>query len=179
MNEYENWAFSPSAVIQDESLAFDSQLLRDALEEWTRAAAGSIPARHQFTPRSVKDFAGNLTIFEQRAQTYYIRLMGTRIASVIGEMQGKTVIEALPPETAQIWTQAFDALIASRKPQRLVKTVNFNDLQYLEAEIFLAPLRSDLDELTMVFAVVTFHSGVAPSHKLGDLIAATAHNHGS
>jgi hypothetical protein len=178
VNEYENWATSPSAITRDETLSFDSQTLRDALEEWTLQAAGSIPARSQFTPRSVKSFAGNMTIVERRGDTYYIRLMGTRIASVIGEMQGKTIVEALPQEIARSWVREFDAVIAARAPQRIVKTVSFTELQYLEAEIFLAPLLDDQGELTMVFSVATFRSGVAPSHKLGDIITSNTSGNG-
>jgi len=171
--EYGEWATSPSELTKDTTLAFKAQLLKDAHEEWMRQAAGSIPARHQFTPRSVKGFVGNLMIFERHTDGYYIRLMGTRIAGVLGEMQGKSVTEAVPPEVARNWARAFDAVLATPTPQRIVRTVNFDDSHYLEAEIFLAPLRDDHGALTMVFAVVAFRSGVTPSHKLGDIIASS------
>jgi hypothetical protein len=171
VSAYRNWTTSPSELIKDETLAFESQLLRDAHQEWMRQAAGHIPARHQFTPRSVKAFAANLMIFERRADTYFIRLMGTRVADVLGEMQGKSVAHAVPPEVAQSWTRSFDAVIASAAPLRIVKTVSVNDLHHLEAEIFLAPLLDVHGALTMVFSVITFRCGVAPSQELSHTIA--------
>lgn len=179
MAEYGEWATSPSELTKDETLAFESQVLRDAHEVWMRQAAGTVPARHQFTPRSVKGFVGNLMIFERHTDGYYIRLMGTRIAGVLGEMQGKPITEAVPPEVVRNWERAFDAVLATPTPQRIVRTVNFDDLHYLEGEILLAPLRDDHGALTMVFVVVAFRTGVTSSRKLGDIIASNNQDHGS
>lgn len=174
MAEIGNWLASLSAdasFTRDQTLTFESQVLKDAFAAWSRI--GGIPCRNHFTPRSSKTFLGNLIIFKQQDTTFLIRLMGTRITSVLGEMQGKTLAEALPAEVARRWTAALSDVVASRKPQRAVKTMAFNDLHYLEAEIFLAPLLDGCGELTMVFAAAVFRSGVARSQKLGDLIAAS------
>lgn len=160
-----------SSTTKDESLVFESPILMEAYMAWSRL--GDIPSRSQFTPRSSKAFLGNLMIFEQRDSTFRIRLMGTRVSCVLGEMQGKLLPEAVPPDVAVRWQAHLSEVIANRKPTRAVKTVAFNDLHYLEAELFLAPLLDGAGELTMVFAVVAFRMGVAPSHQLGDLIAAS------
>ncbi len=160
-----------SSYTKDESLAFETPVLTEAYNAWERL--GGIPSRCQFTPRLSKAFLGNLVIFERHESTFRIRLMGTRISCVLGEMQGKLLPDAVPPEVAARWQTDLSEVIANRKPLRAVKTVAFNDLHYLEAELFLAPLLDSRGELTMVFAVVAFRMGVAPNHQLGDLIAAS------
>jgi hypothetical protein len=86
-------------------------------------------------------------------------------------MQGKLLETALPAEVATRWKAVLSEIIASTKPLRVVKTVAFNDLHYLEAELLLAPLRDGEGQPTMVFTVAAFRSGVAPSRRLGDIVA--------
>jgi hypothetical protein len=160
-----------SSYTKDDSLAFESPILLAAYEAW--ASFGTIPPRSAFTPRSAKAFVGNLIIFERQADTYLVRLMGTRISAVLGEMQGKILAEAVPGEVALRWKSVLDLVLAEMKPTRLVKTVAFNDLHYLEAELCLAPLLDAQGHPTMVLAVAAFRSGVAPKSKLGELIAAS------
>lgn len=160
-----------SSFIRDETLAFESPILVEAYTAWK--CVGPMPSRSDFTPRSSKTFLGNLLIFEQQGATFRIRLMGTRVATVLGEMQGKMLPEAVPPDVARRWNTVLGEVLGSRKPHRIVKTVAFNELDYLEAELFLAPLLDGRGELTMVFVAAAFRSGVAPSHQLGDLIAAS------
>lgn len=174
MDETCDWSESQdsnSTYTRDETLAFESSILIEAHAAWSRL--GGIPSRSDFTPRSSKAFLGNLIIFEQQGSTFLIRLMGTRISSVIGEMQGKLLQEAVPPDVAARWQDALSEVIANHKPLRAVKTVSFNDLHYLAAELFLAPLLDGAGQLRMVFAVAAFRLGVAQSHRLGDLIAAS------
>lgn len=171
MTEFENWASSPRAITWDASLSFEAPLLKEACDTWTEAAAGAIPPRSRFTARLVKNFVGNLLIFERHSPSgFLIRLMGTRIANVLGEMQGKTLAEQLPADAAGRWTSALNGLLASRKPLRVVTLVDLNDLQFLEAEILLAPLCDDHAQETMVLGVVIFRSGVAKSHSVIDIV---------
>ena len=173
MSAFDNWATSPSALARDDTLACESPLLQDAHAEWLRQAAGGIPARRQFTPRSTKSFVGNLVIFERRDDGFFIRLMGSHISAVIGEMQGKMIGDALPPEAAFNWIRELDAVLAMGKPRRVVKTVTFNNLNFLEAEVFLAPVLDDQDQPSLVLAVASFRSGVTPSRKLGEIIGSS------
>ncbi len=170
MAEIGDWLDSlNSAYTKDESLAFESPILRDAYAAWSRV--GGIPARSAFTPRTSKTFLGNLLIFEWKNDTFLIRLMGTRISSVVGEMQGKLLEEAVPVEVAQRWKIVLSDVMQEAKPVRVVKTVAFNDLHYLQAELFLAPLLDAEGQPTMMLAVAAFRSGVAPGRRVGDLIA--------
>lgn len=172
MSAISDWSESlNSTYTKDESLSFESPILLAAFEAW--ASFGTIPPRSAVTPRSAKAFVGNLIIFERHDDTYLIRLMGTRISAVLGEMQGKVLPEAVPLEVALRWKSVLDIVLAEMKPSRVVKTVAFNDLHYLEAELCLAPLLDAQGHPTMVFAVAAFRSGVAPRSKLGELIASS------
>ncbi len=160
-----------SAVIKDDALAFESDILKEAQAEWMRQAAGTIPPRSAFTPRSVRAFVGNLVIFERRARSsHFVRLMGTRIAGVLGEMQGKSLNEALPSDVARRWTLALDEVLRTGRQARIVNTVSFDNLDFLEAEVFLAPLLDEKGDPTMVFAVVTFRSGVNKGPSLDEFV---------
>jgi hypothetical protein len=171
VTEFENWASSPRAITLDESLAFEAPLLKEACEMWTAVAKGAIPPRSAFSARLVKNFVGNLIIFERLdADDYLIRLMGTRVSNMLGEMQGQTLRQGLPADAEERWKLALNAVRASRKPLRIVTLVNINDLQFLEAELFLAPLCDDTGQETMVFTVAVFRSGVAKSRSVDDLV---------
>lgn len=171
MPEIEDWATSPRAITKDETLTFEADILRVACETWMALAEGSIPPRSRFTARSVKAFVGNLVIFERlSADDYLIRLMGTRVTNTIGEMQGRKLTEALPSDALLRWTTMLNEVLANRKPVRVVTTVNFNDLHFLEAEIFLAPLTDDAGNEIMVFSAVAFRSGVAKSRSIADIV---------
>lgn len=170
MAEFDNWATSPRASIFDNSLTFDSPILKEACETWHALAENTVPPRSRFSARAVKNFVGHLVIFERQAEDILIRLMGTRISAVIGEMQGKTLTQVLLAEVATRWTNAIDAVITAKKPIRVVTTTNFNDLNFLEAEIFMAPLCDEHGITTMVFAAVVFRSGVTRSSSVSDLV---------
>lgn len=169
--DLENWASGPRATTWDTTLAFEAPLLKEAFETWTTAAAGAIPPRSRITARLAKAFVGNLMIFErQTAGDFLIRLMGSRVSSVLGEMQGKMVSAALPPGAAERWCQALSDLLTTPKPLRIVTSLNFNNMQFLEAEILLAPLCDDSGQAMMVFSVVIFRSGVTKSRSVDDLV---------
>jgi hypothetical protein len=171
VTEIGDWSESlNSDHIKDETLAFESPILKDAYAAWS--AAGAIPKRSAFTPRTAKTFLGNLIIFERKGGSFLVRLMGTRISAVLGEMQGKLIEEAIPPEVAERWTAILSEVLSASKPMRVVKTVSFSDLHYLGAELLLAPLLDADGQPTMVFAVAAFRSGVAPSRKQGSPIGA-------
>lgn len=165
MSAFEHWATSQSVVEDDPALMFESQILKDAFLTWSAQAAGGIPSRHTFNPRLVKSFVGNLVIFErQDSLAYLVRLMGTHVAMVIGEMQGKLVGDALPSDVAGRWNAALDHVLSTLRPRRMVNRVGLPNLSFLEAEIFLAPLLDGRGRATMVLAVVAFCSGIAAGH---------------
>lgn len=182
MAEFEDWASSPRhAVEMDASLAFESDVLKSAWQEWSRQAIAGVPHRSAFTPRNAKPFLPHLVIFERRDSTFLIRLMGTKVSAVIGEMQGRTIDEALPSDVATRWKTALSQVLHSGQPIRAVTAVGFRNLNYLQAEILLAPLLDDKEEQSMVFAVTVFRAGVSPDRSVEEIVAANnnAHCHAS
>ena len=158
----------------DPTLTFEAPLLREALSAWRRLAGDApIPTRRSLTPRALKPLIGQITIFERLEDSagYRIRLMGTRITEVLGEMQGKTLDEALPPDAAMRWRTALDNTLGERCPLRFLSRVAFNNLDFLQAELLLAPLLDDAGALTMAFAVTIFHTGSVQESKLDKLLA--------
>ncbi len=173
MAEFEDWASSPRhAVEMDASLAFESDVLKSAWQEWSRQAMGGVPRRSAFTARNAKPFLAHMVIFERRDSSFLIRLMGTKVSAVIGEMQGRTVDEALPVDVATRWKAALSQVLRSGKPVRIVNAVSFRNLNFLQAEILLAPLLDDKGEQNMVFVVTTFHAGVSPDRSVEEIVAA-------
>jgi len=171
VTQFDNWASSPRAITWDESLSFESDLVSQACAVWQAVAGNSIPPRSAITARFSKNFVGNMIIFERQSTgAFWVRLMGTRVTSVLGEMQGKTFAEALPADADERWTGALNRTLANRKPLRVVTVVNLNGLQFLEAEMVLAPLCDEHGQETMVFAVVVFRSGVAKSNAVNELV---------
>lgn len=162
MLTYRNWAMSPRSIYTDEAaLEFCTEELNAALTYWSNCAGGEIPYKKSLSPREMKHFLGQVSIFEKKPQgLYLIRLMGTRLTSVIGEMQGRDIPDALPAETACRWTQALDAVISSRHPRRIVSHLAVGRLEYLEAEILLAPLLGENGLLNMVLGVAAFTVGI-------------------
>lgn len=158
-----------SPPVLDETLSFESEIIKNAFAEWSRH--GPLPSRADFTPRSSKAFLGNMVIFERQDATYRIRLMGTRITVVLGEMQGKLLEECLPAAVAARWKAVLDDTLASQTPVRVIKKVGFKDLHFLQAEILVAPLCDAERRPTMLFTVAVFQFGVSNHRKLDTLIA--------
>ncbi len=182
MAEFDDWASSPRHAVElDASLAFESDVLKSAWQEWSRLATAGVPHRSAFTPHNAKPFLAHLVIFERRNSTFLIRLMGTKVSAVIGEMQGRILEEALPADVAARWRKVLSEVLRSGKPIRAVTAVGFRNLNYLQAEILLAPLLDDKEEQSMVFAVTVFRAGVSPDRSVEEIVAANtnAHRHAS
>jgi hypothetical protein len=164
MPTYNYWTDPPpSSVTRDPSLAFDASALKDALSEWReQAGSDAIPSRSTMTARNAKSFLGNLVILERAGERQYrVRLMGTKITAVIGEMQGRLLEEALPPDAVKRWTTWFEMTLTELRPIRLVVEGTIHNLQFLRVEILLAPLLDEGRQATLVFAAVAFTSGSA------------------
>jgi hypothetical protein len=146
----------------DPSLAFESKFLIEGLEAWRRAAGDApAPRRKEMTARALKAFIGHVMIFEKSTDRWLIRLMGTRLTGVLGEMQGKFVDEMVGGRAGRRWKAALDATMAGMRPLRFLSQVAFRDLDYLKAEVLLAPLLDDSGRPVMAFCVIAFKVGVS------------------
>jgi hypothetical protein len=179
MTKFSDWTNTPHlGAICDPTLDFESKILHCALAAW-RGQAGSegIPARSSLTVRVLKDILGNVTIFErleEKPSCYRVRLMGTRITAVLGEMQGKTLDEVLPTPAFVRWIAVLDATLTDLRPLRFESCVAFMKLDFLQAEILLAPLLDERGQPSMVFGATVFKPRVAQGSRLGAAVLATS-----
>lgn len=148
----------------DPSLDFESAALKDLLAIW-RALGGDtgIPHRNKFSAKILKPYLGNISIMERTCDAvarYRVRLLGTRLSHILGEMQGKYLDEVLNPEVAAHWKARLDVTLGENRPMRFVSRVDARELYFLRSETLWAPLSGD-DETThlvLMVATLTYNS---------------------
>ena len=119
----------------------------DELHALWRSKAGptGIPARSEMTARLLKPHMKTLTIHERihgedGTRRYRMRLVGSTVTQVIGEVSGKFYDEFLPAKSLPIWNAMSDVLLRHGAPLRmLIRPDEFNKT-HLVGEFFAAPL---------------------------------------
>lgn len=130
----------------DETMAFDRPELRDLLALWRAKADAlqALPRREELDIRLLKPFLRHLSVVERTdaggKSSYRLRLQGAVLTEYFGAHTGKLLEEAAPPELAERWTAAYDALLEARRPLRLVGTYGKGKMDYLVAETLAVPL---------------------------------------
>ena len=171
---FDYWKERSWAVVEhDPLLSFETGILNEAFAVWcAHAESGTIPPRSALTARDMKTFLGSVLIVERQDDgRYRVRLMGTKITQVIGEMQGRIIEEALPPDAVARWRMGFDLVLSELRPMRFVSKVIVQDIRCLQAEILLAPLLDEAGRPNMVFGVAIFKTGENPEtvmHEIPD-----------
>jgi hypothetical protein len=154
----------------DPDLAFESEALTDLLAIWRKhAGTEAIPQRSRTSARVLKQHLGHVAILERVADgpaRYRVRLMGTRITQMVGEMQGKFLEDVVPAELLPRWYCALDLTLAEGRPLRFVTRVDFGKLEFLQAELLLAPLLEGSDTPSLVLGGVAFK--VNATHEFGN-----------
>lgn len=167
VDAYNNWARAQNwPSLCDPSLAFEADILADLLAVWRREAGSTIPRRSAMSARTLKPHLGNVAILERTAKSparYQMRLMGTRLAHIIGDLQGRYLDEVVPPDLLVRWHAALDLTLAEGRPLRFTNRVDFRGLNFLQAELLLAPLLGTGDLPSMVLGAAVFKSHVTPT----------------
>ncbi|MGC9955100.1 MAG: PAS domain-containing protein [Rhizomicrobium sp.] len=149
----------------DPDLAFESEALTDLLAIWRKqAGTEAIPQRSRMSARALKHHLGHVAILERVADgpaRYRVRLMGTRITQLVGEMQGKFLEEVVPAGVLPRWYCALNLTLAEGRPLRFVTRVDFGTLDFLQAEILLVPLLEESDTPSLVLGGASFKVNVA------------------
>ncbi len=144
----------------DESQSFAQQATIEALAYWKSKLRGrSMPSRADLNPREMRSFMPNVALVELRqtadgAQDYYIRLSGTNIEQVFGQLTGQLISEFLPPEIEARWRRMFDAARDAAAPIRITGRVAFQRKTWLQCELMIAPLGTDGKTISMFFVAV-------------------------
>ncbi len=146
----------------DPSMAFVAPALNDMREIWASVATQSgLPSRAQFTARRLKSHLRNLTILTiegqpHGARRYRHRYVGGGVTAVFGELTGQTFEEFMPPDILPRTIACFDAVVEGRIPVRVLTHFQHHRANYLEAEVFAAPLAEDGITPNMVMTVTAF-----------------------
>ncbi len=144
----------------DPTLAFSNSSYDAFLDIW-RAKAGSrvMPKRAEIKPCDLKDFLRNIGIFErikENPSSYLVRLVGTGLTHVSGDVTGKTFEESLPPDLLPRWIESCDLMLDGGKPLRFIGRVHLNGHEYLDAEHLYLPLANDDGQPTYVIGLFRF-----------------------
>lgn len=156
----------------DPSLEFDASALGDLLAIWRdKAGSGVMPHRNALTARVLKPHLGNIAILErmsEEAPRYRVRLLGSRLALAIGEMQGKFLDDVLESDVVPHWEARADLALAEQCPLRFVSRVDVRRLYHLRSESLWAPLASDdgAGRLVLMAAILTCNTTMSAGQAL-------------
>lgn len=151
---WDNWWLE-----RDPALEFEAEALEKALAVWRRFA-DPVPRRSALTARVLKPFLTKMCIVERSAPgRYRIRLMGSTVAMLIGDMQGRPLEDCLAPHVLKRWTTALDTLFEEMCPLRILSCVAGHGRVFVRAEMLAAPLLDDGLQPTMAFGVAQFRAG--------------------
>lgn len=145
----------------DRTLAFRRPELA-AMNAFWRQVAGDdpVPKRADISPRALKDHLPHVAIYErvklENRFSYRVRLMGTQFAQVMGDLTGKFLDKALPPQFLPRWNAALDAVLDAGTPLRFVSRSDTANKSYLVGEYFEAPLLGDDGSMNLVIAAGIF-----------------------
>jgi len=140
----------------DHSLAFCASELVDLAALWQNLGQASrIPARTQFSPHALKPHLRNVAIYERvlhesGERTYRVRLMGSSMTEVLGNLTGQCLEEGIPPLFLARWYAALDATLEAEAPLRFLARSDTNHMEFLVAEYFSAPMRGPDGSVSMV-----------------------------
>lgn len=153
----EGWPFRCDATLD-----FGRRELNALRDLWQARAEGkAAPSRADFDARTLKPYLRHIMIIERvflgpNRWRYRTRLAGTAVTEIIGDPTGKFLEEQLPLELVPRWTSAYDTVLDSAQPLRLVTDFELPQLSFLRGEALMAPLADSSGRLTLVFGCIYF-----------------------
>jgi hypothetical protein len=142
----------------DATLAFSDPVYKQFLSLWkNKAGTRPMPMKSEITPRDLKDFLCNIVVCQRIAPSQYTcRLIGSKVAEVIGHNTGKTIEESVPSESAARWIECADLILNGGKPLRFLGRVHLKNREYLDAENLFVPLADDEGRPTFVMGLCRY-----------------------
>ncbi|HEX3674258.1 MAG TPA: PAS domain-containing protein [Rhizomicrobium sp.] len=131
----------------DPALAFAHRDYAAVIALWkAQAGARPIPARADMTARVLKTFLPNIALKERVATNpscYRWRLVGTRVAQIIGERTGKLAEEDASPRLIARGIANCDLTLETCAPLRFVGRVLAKDKDFMASEALYLPLADE------------------------------------
>jgi hypothetical protein len=145
----------------DRHLVFDAPQLSTVLALWqSHAAAERIPARGDFSARDLKQVLQDLIVFDivqdGPRTRFRCRIIGSHAAGYLGEMTGRFLDDALPPEPYARTAACYATVIEARCPLRFVTRFSLDRINFMSAEFIGLPLATDGVTPDMVMSVTHF-----------------------
>jgi hypothetical protein len=147
-------------VTLDWDLNFECPELKEALRYWqSRCGGRTRPARANMNPAGMTKFLPLVTLVDvhQRAgakREYRIRLAGSNVEQVYGNLTGRLIEDALPPAIAERWRNCLDIAYEADRPLRLAGQAAIANKRWLTGEILLAPLGDPDGPISTFFGVI-------------------------
>jgi hypothetical protein len=174
---FNNWAREANwPAVCDPGLNFSASALRHLLTIWREQAGDApMPHRSRLTARLMKPYLGDISIIERVSADpvrYRVRLMGTRLTGVLGEMQGRYLDETLAPAVLPHWQRRLGLTLAENRPMRFVSRVDLKGKTYLVSENLWAPLAGDDASCPLVLMAAILKYNDVPCEPADDLTGA-------
>jgi hypothetical protein len=146
----------------DTNFVFDHPGLKILHDVWQeRATGGIVPFRKDFNLRCLKDVASNILIVERHsgigATFHRVRLAGSNISEIFGDMNGRVMSEIIAPKFVERWNFCVDVVLEYRRPLHLKGNFEVPQASYLGGEVFIAPMRNAAGQVNMTLAAIYFH----------------------
>jgi hypothetical protein len=163
------------AGLCDATLAFRRPELAAMLALWRGQIkdGAAAPYRHAMTPKLLKQHLPNIAIYErvqpaQGTHRYRVRIMGTKFSSVMGDLTGKFIDEAVPPQFHSRWYSALDAVLDAGVPLRFLSRSDTTGKPFLYGEFLEAPLLAPDGSMSMIFAASIYTPAASWREIAGD-----------
>lgn len=151
-------------ILYDTTCRFSHPELNQLLSLWrTAAEQGGVPRRRDMTARLLKSYMRMIVLYERVAEAdssrrYRVRLMGSSVVQMLGELTGRFLDEALPEKYLPRWYPMLDVPLATGAPLRILARVDTVGKNFLVGENLCVPLRAEDGEIKIVL-VATCYDG--------------------
>ena len=153
-------------IVYDPTCQFAPGGQNDLLLAWRKLAEAEIPKRQEMSARLLKPLLRSIAIYERigdgGARRYRVRLQGSAVVEVIGEITGRTLDEALPEKFLPRWYPMFDVPLATEAPLRILARVDTVQKDFIYGENLCLPLRADDDGEIRLVLISTRYDGTRP-----------------
>jgi hypothetical protein len=158
-------------LVCDPTLSIEAAALKSFVNLWDGLSkiTGGVPLRRAMTARVLKNYLADLLLIErvetETGRRYRVRIVGTRISAVIGDVTGRYVDEFVPDQLMPRWNGVSDRVLSAKRPLRFKGRVLLNNKTHLMSEYVSAPLADDVGRISIVLTVfsVTDTSRIEPA----------------